>query len=152
MRLLDLRNRPHLFDCCLDLLSQKCLLEEDFSLCNGRCTLFWTVERLEGLQELSLDPVVYDLKFHLHPVGVILVDVKVGFSVAKLFPLLELLNHFFPIVVPLVRIDVIAHIWQPHGVVVNVVKDLRWISMLQVCPHILMVEDHVNFSILAIRN
>ena len=140
MGLLDLSDRPHLFDGRLDLLRQELLLRQRFSLGDGGLALLRAVKGLEGLQVLALDPVVNLCQPYRLPFRVSLVDVQVGLSFAKLLPLEELFNFIDSTVVPLVRIDVITYKGQPHCVVMDVVPDLRRISILQVCPHVLVVE------------
>ena len=111
--------------------------------------LFRPVEGLERLKILTFDHVIDRLQLELLPFGIALVDFKMlCWILVELLPLKEVSDVFLTVFVPLMWVDTVANEGQPLCVIVNVVEDLGRICILQVCPHILMVEDQVDLPVL----
>ena len=149
VRLLDLRNRSHLLDGILYLVLQLSLFGQHLRLSERCLALLRPVEWLERLEIFTLDHVIDRLQLELLPFGIALIDFKMLCGIlVELLPLQEVGDVFLPVFVPLMRVDTVANEGQPLCVVVNVVQNLGRIRILQVCPHILMVEDQVDLPVL----
>ena len=76
VRLLDLRDRPHLLDGILDFFLQLSLFGQHLGLSDRRLSLFRPVEGLERLKILAFNHVINRLQFEFLPFGIAFVNFK----------------------------------------------------------------------------